>query len=340
MSGQTCSSDSRRSFLRRSGLALTGLAFSFQPLLANNSMQQNDFEVLIIGGSYSGLAAAMALGRALRRVLIIDSGKPCNRQTPHSHNFLTQDGQPPGVIVAAGREQVARYPTVSFLTGTVTSARPVSSGFAVTTETGEILNAQKLLFATGIRDLMPPIPGFAECWGISVLHCPYCHGYEVRQEATGLLGNGDSAFEMAMLLANWTSRLTVFTNGPAAFTPAQADLLVRHGIAIEESLLERLHHVNGYLKQVQLKNGQTPELKALYARCDFEQHCPVPEMLGCVLTAEGYLQTNPQHETSISGIYASGDATTRMRTVANAVAMGTSAGMALNKKLIQETWQL
>jgi len=134
-------------------------------------MKTPDFDVVIIGGSYAGLSAAMALGRAVRRVLILDSGQPCNRQTPHSHNLITQDGATPAHITAVAKEQVLAYPTVRFQAGTATAVMGESNSFVVETAAGEQFRARKILFATGVRDLLPAIPGFAESWGISVIHC-------------------------------------------------------------------------------------------------------------------------------------------------------------------------
>ncbi|MGE4512522.1 MAG: NAD(P)/FAD-dependent oxidoreductase, partial [Chryseobacterium sp.] len=141
---------------------------------------ENNFDVIIIGGSYAGLSAGMALGRSLRNVLIIDSEKPCNRQTPHSHNFITQDGKRPKEISDLAKEQVAKYETVSFFNGTVIKTSKNDNGFEVETSYGEKFTAKKIILATGLKDIMPDIEGFSECWGISVIHCPYCHGYEVK----------------------------------------------------------------------------------------------------------------------------------------------------------------
>ena len=162
----------------------------------------NHFDVIIIGGSYSGLSAAMALGRSLRNVLIIDSGLPCNRQTPHSHNFITQDGKQPAVIAGKARTQVLQYNTVRFLNGRAISGKKTENGFTISTQKEEVFTAKKLVFATGVKDIMPDIDGFSACWGISVIHCPYCHGYEVSNEKTGILANGDIAFHYAQLIRN------------------------------------------------------------------------------------------------------------------------------------------
>lgn len=297
---------------------------------------QKLYDVIIIGGSYAGLSAGMALGRAMLSTLIMDEGKPCNRQTPHSHNFLTNDGKTPAAIAAHAKAQVGIYPTVEFYNGGATAAIKTPDGFQVESANGELFMAKKLVFATGIKDLLPAIEGLAECWGISAIHCPYCHGYEVRDERTGILGNGDMAFDFTRLISNWTRDLTLFTNGPATLTASQREKLEQHKIEVIEKEMEKLVHQQGQLEQVVFKDGSRFYLKALYAPGPFEQHCKIPEQLGCELTEEGYIKTDASNETSIEGIYAIGDNASKMRTVANAVAMGTTAGIALSKKMILE----
>jgi thioredoxin reductase len=295
-----------------------------------------NFDVIIIGGSYSGLSAGMALGRALRTVLIIDSGKPCNRQTPHSHNFITQDGKSPKEISTLAKQQVEQYDTVNFFSGFATNGAKTKKGFKIQTESGETFMAKKLIFATGIKDIMPNIAGFTECWGISVLHCPYCHGYEVRNQLTAILGNGEYAFEFSSLISNWTQDLTLFTNGTSILTSEQTAKLQHHSIKIVESEIAKLEHNNGYLENIIFKDGTKSTIKAIYTRTLFEQHSPIPVGLGCELTDDGYIKIDPLQKTSVPGIYACGDNTARMRTVANAVSMGTTAGMMLNKEIVLE----
>lgn len=293
-------------------------------------------DVIIIGGSYAGLSAAMALGRALREVLVIDGGKPANRFTPHSHNFITHDGKPPGEIAEMARKQVDEYPTVKRMDGFVISAEKSNNAFIVRLNTGQTYRSRKLIFATGIVDQMPDLPGFSECWGKSVLHCPYCHGYEVRDEVTGILGNGEYGFEFSGLIRNWTSQLTLFTNGTSLLTPDQSEKLANRKIPVVEKEIEKLDHNQGSLQRIIFKDGTVSFLKALYARPSFVQHCSVPELLGCEFTQEGYIKTDSSQKTSLDGVYACGDNTTRMRTVANAVAMGTTAGMMVNRELTVE----
>lgn len=292
-----------------------------------------------MGGSYSGLAAAMALGRAMRKVLVIDSGRPCNQQTPRSHNFLTHDGKAPGEIALLARQQVEKYDTVELVGGLATHGTRTERGFEIQTSSGDTYAAQKLIFATGIRDIMPPLDGFRECWGISVLHCPYCHGYEVKNANTGVLANGDRGFEFTGLISNWTKQLTLFTNGVSTLTPDQAVKLSAHQIQVVETEIDRLDHTNGHLQHIIFKDGTTSAVNVLYAPRPFEQHSTIPEALGCELTDEGYIQADSNQRTSVQGIYACGDNTTRSRTVANAVAMGTTAGMMLNKEIVLEAFQ-
>ena len=296
----------------------------------------NHFDVITIGGSYSGLAAAMALGRALKQVLVIDNGKPCNRQTPHSHNFITQDGKTPKEIATLARQQVERYDTVTFLNSLAINGAKTENGFEIQVASGETFRAKKLIFATGIRDIMQDIDGYAECWGISVIHCPYCHGYEVRIERTGILGNGEYAFEFACLISNWTKDLTLYTNGASTLTAEQTAKIKTHDIKIVANEIEKLEHAEGNLRKIVFKDGSTASPKALYARSPFEQHCAIPKTLGCELTDEGYIKIDAFQKTTVSGIFACGDNTTRMRTVANAVATGAAAGMISNREIVFE----
>jgi len=292
------------------------------------------FDVIIVGGSYSGLAAGMALGRALRKVLIIDDGKPCNRQTPFSHNFLTNDGKSPAEIAAVANLQVKRYDTIKFFHGLATSGVNNKNGFEIQVASGETFAAKKIIFATGIRDMLPGIDGLAACWGISVLHCPYCHGYEIKNEKTGIISNGDVGFDFARLISNWTKDITMFTNGVSKFSAEQIEQLANHQIKIVEKEIERLEHNNGYLQHIMFRDGTNESAKAIYAPVSFEQHCMIPESMGCQLTDEGYIKVDPYQETTVTGVYACGDNVTRMRTVANAVGMGTTAGITVSKKII------
>ncbi|MBE8727580.1 NAD(P)/FAD-dependent oxidoreductase [Flavobacterium hungaricum] len=301
-------------------------------------MEQENFEVIIIGGSYSGLSAAMSLGRSLRQVLVIDSGLPCNRQTPHSHNFITQDGEKPAVIAAKAKLQVDLYKTIHFYNGLATKAIPTKNGFEITTEAGKVFKARKILFASGVKDLIPEIKGFGDCWGISVLHCPYCHGYEVKNEKTAIIANGEMGFEYAKLISNWTKDLRLCTNGKSTLTLEQTEALKKHNVQVFENEIDSFEHTNGYIENIIFKNKEKIAVKAIYSKPPFEQHCDIPESLGCDLNEQGLLKVDFMQKTNIPGIYASGDCTTQMRSVAIAISTGSFAGALINKELIEENF--
>lgn len=298
--------------------------------------KDNRFDVIIVGGSYAGLSAAMALGRALRTVLIVDSGKPCNQQTPHSHNFITQDGEKPGVIAEKAKTQVLKYDSITFYNGLVVSGKKTDSGFTIVTQAKEEFTAKKLVFATGLKDIMPRIKGFSACWGISVIHCPYCHGYEVKSEKTGILANGDFAFHYAQLIRNWTNDLTIFTNGKSTLTQEQTDKINGHNIPIIEKEIEEIKHENGYVKHLVFKEDSIFDLKAVYSRPAFEQHCKIPETLDCELTEQGLLKVDAFQKTTVDGIFACGDNASRLRAVSCAVSSGNIAAGMLNNEMTAE----
>ena len=312
------------------------LQCSYALLKPEMKMEDAAIEVVIVGGSYAGLSAAMSLGRAMRQVVIIDSGQPCNRQTPHAHNLITHDGATPEHIRAVAKEQVLAYPTVRFLADTVTNITGTDNEFVVSTAQGQTIQTRKILLAAGVRDLLPPIEGLAACWGISAIHCPYCHGYEYRQQPTGILVNGSMALDFGRIVRNWTKELTIFTNGAPTFEPEPQQQLEAWGIKIERREIQALEHTNGVLEQVRFADGSRQALPVLYARVPFEQHFALPAGLPCQLTETGLIQTNEFRHTSVPGVYAAGDNSTMMRSVAAAIAMGSGAGAFINHALVAE----
>jgi len=329
----------RREVIKHGGQALTVLAVPFPLTVFTkfNTMKDNkNFEVIIIGGSYAGLSAAMALGRSLRNVLIIDSGLPCNRQTPHSHNFITQDGEKPAVIVEKAREQVLKYDTVKFHNDLAVSGKKTENGFSITTKTGETFTANKLIFATGVKDTMPDINGFSACWGISVIHCPYCHGYEYRRRKTGILANGERAFHVASLVNNLTDDITILTSGKANFKPEQITKLDSHRIKVIETQVSEIQHESGHVRNLVFTDGSKMSFDAIYASIPFTQHSDIPVSLGCELTEQGHIKTDMFQKTTVDGVYACGDNASMLRSVAMAVSSGNIAGAMLNNELTGE----
>lgn len=294
------------------------------------------FDAVLIGGSFAGLSAALALGRSRRRILVIDGEEPCNRQTPHSHNFLTHDGEPPLKILQKARIQVQQYPTVTFYAGLAVHAQKTKHGFEVITQHGDRFWAAKLIFASGIKDQMPNILGFAACWGISVIHCPYCHGYEFKDHKTAIWSNGDQAFHLASMVKNLTTDLTILTSGPAEFSPQQFSKLKNHGIDIVETEILAIEHERGQIQQVKFRDNHKMLFSAMYASVPFEQATNIPEFLGCAMTPEGYLLVDGFQKTTVEGVYACGDNSSRMRSVAQAVATGNLVGAMVNRALVDD----
>lgn len=296
-----------------------------------------EYDVVIIGGSYAGLSAAMTLGRSLRKVLIIDSGKPCNRQTPHSHNFITQDGKTPNEIAEKAKSQVLKYDSVAFLNDVVIATEKTSDGFKIKTQSNKNIKAKKVLFSTGVRDIMPEIKGFSECWGISILHCPYCHGYEVAHKNLGIIANGKTAFELCTLIQNWSKNLTLFTNGKSELTKEQGEIISKLNIEVVEKDIEEINHTNGNIKHISFNDGSKTNIDAIFSRVPFDQHCKIPLELGCKTTEYGHIEVDFFQNTSIDGVYAAGDNTSPFRAVSLATSSGTIAGAAINKELIKES---
>lgn len=298
--------------------------------------EKSVYDVIIIGGSYAGLSAAMALGRSLRKTLVIDNGKPCNEQTPHSHNFLTQDGNSPAEISALAKKQVEEYDTVEFYIGKADSAKQTDNGFEVTIENGEKFSSKKLIIATGIIDEIPNIRGFKESWGISLIHCPYCHGYEYRNKKTAIIANGDRAVHLASLVKNLTQNVTLLTREKENFTKEQLEKLENNQIKIIETEILELKHENGYAKSLVFEDGKEIHFDAVYGSFSFRQHSDVPKDLGCEFTDFGHVKADQFQKTNISGLYVCGDNSSMLRSVSNAVMTGNVAGVMVNMELVTD----
>ncbi len=327
----------RRDWIIKAGI---GLAIWKLPLNVYSKKyamkEQTNFDVIIIGGSYAGLSAAMSLGRSLRGVLIVDSGLPCNRYTPHSHNFITHDGAVPREIAAKAKSQVLKYKTVTYHQDIALSGQKINNGYQINTRSGKTFQGKKLVFATGVRDVFPAIKGFEECWGKSVIHCPYCHGYEFKGQKTAILANGERAIHIAGLVHNLTEDLSIVTRGKADFSEEQWKTLERNNIRVIEREVVEISHHNGQINAVIFDDGTHENYDVAYAAIPFEQHCAIPVSLGCELTEMGHLKVDQFQQTTIEGIFASGDCSAMLRTVAYAVSTGNLAGAMVNHQLVQD----
>jgi len=294
---------------------------------------EQSYDVIVIGGSYAGLSAAMSLARFSHRILIIDAGKPCNRQTPESHNFITHDGQAPAVIAAQAKTQVAQYPTVTFYNAKATKARYKADAISIQTDTKQTFYAKKLILANGILDNLPPIKGAEACWGISLLHCPYCHGYEFKGQELAVMAQGEMAMHLLPLLRLLSAKVTLLTNGPSGLSTDEVQLLQAKDIRIIETPVSEFIHQNGHIQEVRFADSYSLPFDAVYAKVGFSLNGSFVEDLALATNAAGYIAVNNMQQTNIPAVFACGDNTSPQRSVANAVAAGNFTGAAVNKEL-------
>jgi thioredoxin reductase len=313
--------------------------FNFiREFVAIKKMKENHYEAIIIGGSFAGLSAAMSLGRSLRKVLIIDNQQPCNAQTPHSHNFLTQDGKPPLEILAEARKQLEAYPTVVFMNDTAIAASKSEDLFKIKLKGNGEAIAPKLILAWGLKDDTSKIEGLAKCWGISVIHCPYCHGYEVKYQPTAVIANGNDAFEYIKMINHWTKNLTLLTNGSSTLTEEQTQKIQSKDIQIIEKPITKINHQAGKVASIGLEDAEDFPISVIYHRASFTQKSEIAAQLGCEIDEMGLIKVNDFQQTNVKGVFAAGDNATPLRQVANAVAKGSLAGVMANRELIEESF--
>lgn len=290
------------------------------------------FDAIVVGGSYAGLSGALQLARARRKILVIDEGSRRNRFVDASHGFLGQDGRTPGAIQKEGREQLMAYDTVTWLDGRADQAEAAAGGFLVHAENGERYEARRLMLATGVRDDLPKIPGLVERWGKGVFHCPYCHGYEIGQGRIGVLAASTQSMHHALMLPDW-GETTFLLNG--AFEPdaEQAAALKRRNVTVEEAPVRAI--VNG--SDVELSDGRVLPFDGLFTATRTHVASPLAGQLGCQFDESPngtFIRTTMLKETTVSGVFACGDAGRAMGTVALAVGDGALAGTAVHQSLI------
>ncbi|XAZ20715.1 NAD(P)/FAD-dependent oxidoreductase (plasmid) [Sinorhizobium sp. B11] len=297
------------------------------------------FEAIVVGGNFAGLSAAMQLARALRRVLLVDAGAPRNRFSPASHGFLGQDGQTPAAIMREGKRQLALYPTVTIRDGEVVQARADGDEFVIGIRGGGEERAARIVLATGIRDTLPQIAGLPDRWGHSVLHCPYCHGYEASSSRLGVLANHPLSAHSAMLIPDW-GETTYFTQ--ALFEPDEEQLvrLTARGVRIERSPVVELLGDSPRLEAVRLTDGRIVPLDAVFVAPKTAMASPVAEQLGCVFDDGPFgpvIRTGDNKETTVKGVFAAGDAASAMHNATLASASGVLAGVHCHQSLAMQS---
>ena len=294
-------------------------------------------DAIIVGGGTAGLSAALLLGRSRRRVLVCHGGAPRNAPAAHSHSFFTRDGTPPLELLRIGREQLEPYDGVRLVEAEVLEVTGTEEGFIVALADGTRHHARKILLATGVYDELPPIEGLRELWGTGVIHCPYCHGWEVRDQPLAIRSDGEIAVEFALLLKGWSDDIILCTDGPSTLIPSDRARLAAHGIAIREEPIARLEGEDGELRRIVFANGESIERRALFFRAPQQQRSDLPARLGCAFTDDGKVKVDEMMQTSVPGIYAAGDMTTPMQQVVMAAAAGSLAGVMMNVAIGRES---
>ena len=294
------------------------------------------YDAIVIGGSFAGLSAATYIARARRSVVVVDAGLPRNRFAEHSHGFFAQDGSSPGAMIATARSQLARYPTVSFVDGEATIATKTPHGFDVTLLTGEVLESVRLVLAFGISDELPFIPGLADRWGASVLHCPYCHGYEFSGQRLGVLYLTPKSIMQSLLISEW-GPTTLFLNGADEPDASALGELAKRRVTVEREPVKALHGDGTGLSSIELADGRTTGLDALYIGPRTRLNSGIARQLGCELEDAPLgpmVRVDAERMTSVPGVYAAGDITRGAHTVTWAAADGVTAGLAVHRSLV------
>ena len=296
------------------------------------------YDAIVIGGSYAGLSAAIHIARARRSVCVIDAGSPRNRFADASHGFFGQDGNAPHAMISGALEQLQRYPSVRSVAGEAIGATPVPGGFEVKLAAGEALTATKLVLAFGISDILPKVPGLAERWGKSVLHCPYCHGFEYGGQRLGVLQTMPMSAHQALLIADWGPTTLYLNGGDMPDTEVQAKL-ARRAVAIEPAQIVGLRGEGTALSSLVLDDGREMSVDALYLAPHSRLNSPVAEQLGCALDDGPFgpmIRTDAAKLTTVPGVYAAGDAARAPHNASWAAADGVTAGVSLHQSLVFE----
>jgi len=304
-------------------------------------MSEPEFDVIIVGGGPAGLSAALVLGRCRRRVLVCDAGQPRNAASHGLHLFITRDGIAPAEFLSIAREQLQPYDSVKLRKIRVTEAKGMTGGFEVTLEAQngekeEHVTARKLLLATGVVDRLPEIAGLADFYGTCVFHCPYCDGWEMRDQPLAVYGNGENGCGLALELSFWSGELVLCTDGPSKLSKEDRERLGNRKIKVREEKMVRLEGNNGQLERIVFETGEPLLVRGMFFSTGHEQGSGLAKELGCKFTSEGCVDTGEYEITSVPGVYVAGDASRLAQFVIVAASEGTKAALAINKELMKE----
>jgi thioredoxin reductase len=295
----------------------------------------NDCDVLVVGGGAAGLSAALVLGRARRTVVVVDAGQPRNAPAAHMHGFLSRDGLPPAELLSTGREEVTGY-GVTIVHGTVGElTRDIDeSAFQALLQDGQRLTARRVLVTTGLRDELPDIPGLADRWARDVLHCPYCHGWEVRDQPLGVLWHGPDTVRYAHIVRQWTQDLILFAPDGALTVQDHSSLSARD-ICVVEGEVDHLVIDHDDLTGVALTDGRVIRRSAVFVPPRYTSHSDLLAGLGCEFDDQGWVTTGPNGATSVPGVWVAGNVANPRAQVVTAAGEGSSAAIAINTDLVE-----
>jgi thioredoxin reductase len=294
------------------------------------------YDVIIVGAGPAGLSAALMLGRCRRRVLICDTGRPRNRASQALHGFLTRDGIAPREFLTLARGDLEKYDSVELRDVEVADAVCRDSQFEVTLATGERLCSRKLLLATGVVDNLPAIDGIRDLYGRSVFHCPYCDGWEVRDQPLAIYGNGERGLGLSLELTAWSRDLVLCTDGPAEIEADDLARLSRNGVGVRQEHVSKLEGAGGILQHIVFEDGRRLARRALFFTTGQSQRSDLLVRLGCEFNDKGTVRTGKYESTHLPGLFVAGDASRAVQWAVVAAAEGAEAAFAINTDLIKE----
>lgn len=295
-------------------------------------------DVLIIGGGPAGLNAALVLGRARKNVVVIDDETPRNWVTRETHGFVTRDGASPREFRKAAKEQIVAYPSVQFASDTATAITGSDGDFVVKTTQGASYHTKKILFAVGKKDLPLDINGLTEVYGKSAFVCPYCDGWELRDQSLVIIVSGDKALHMAKVISGWTERYTICTNGSDSLTDEQREELKQHHVTVFDAPIQSINSEEGMVQQVVLNDGTAIPCTGVFFQPKLFTGSELPKAIGCEITESGTVIVDASGKTSVAGVYSAGDAASEMYQAITAASLGALSAVSINNELNFEKW--
>ena len=290
------------------------------------------YDAIVLGGGPAGLSACIVLGRCGRRVLLCDTGAPRNARSHELHGFLTRDGIAPLELLRLGRAELDRY-GIECRPIEVTDIHAETDAFMVTLADGSHVQGRTVLIACGVTDELPQIPGLDDCFGVSVHHCPYCDGWEVRGKSIIVIGQREQGAALALSMKTWSPSVTLCTNGAARLRSIHRAQLARQLVVLNEARIASIEHAKGRVEHVVMTTGERVSCEAIFLPTIQRPQCDLPRRLGCALTRHGLVKTDHLGQTGITGLYVAGDASRDVQFVVVAAAEGAKAAVAINKAL-------